>query len=63
MTVDERSDLDREWSRRVAGIAVATLVDARPLLLSLTPEQIRRCADIVAEEILVRLSLKDRPPA
>jgi hypothetical protein len=63
MTNEERAALDREWSRRVAGIAVATLTVAKPQLLSLTLEQITRCTDIVTEEIFVRLVIGDRPPA
>ena len=63
MTDDQRAALDREWSRKVAGIAVATLIGEKPPLLSLTPEQIDRCTEIVAEEIFIRLIIGDRPPA
>ena len=50
MKEDEKADLDQAWSRRVAAIAVETLIVAEPPLLSLTPEQIVRCTDIMAEE-------------
>lgn len=63
MTDDERAALDRVWSRKVAEIAVGTLTIAKPPFLSLTPEQIDRCTEIVAEEIFIRLIIGDRPPA
>jgi hypothetical protein len=63
MTGEEKADLDRAWSRRVAGSAVGTLMVAKPQLLSLTPEQVARCTDIVAEEIFIRLVIGDRPPS
>ncbi len=63
MTDDQSAALDREWSRKVAGIAVATLTVEKPPLLSLTPEQIDRCTEIVGEEIFIRLIIGDRPPA
>ncbi len=61
LTNEEKAILDREWSRRVAAIAVATLTVAKPQLLSLTPEQLIRCTEIVSEEIFVRLVIGDRP--
>jgi hypothetical protein len=58
-----RAALDKEWSDRVAAIAVGTCVAAKPpLLAELAPEQIERCFRIVAEEIYIRLIMGDRPP-
>jgi hypothetical protein len=63
VTDEEKAEQDRAWSRKVAGIAVGTLIVAKPQLLSLTPEQVARCTDIVAEEIFIRLVIGDRPPS
>jgi hypothetical protein len=63
VTNEEQAALDQAWSRKVAGIAIATLVVAKPQLVSLTPEQMTRCTEIVAEEIFVRLVIGDRTPA
>ena len=63
MTNEEKAALDRDWSYKVAGIAVDALAVAKPQLLSLTREQLNRCVDIVAGEICVRLIIGDRPPA
>ena len=48
---------DKEWSEKVAGLAVDGLVTAKLL----PPESFALAVEIVAEEILVRLCLDDRP--
>jgi hypothetical protein len=50
---------DKEWSDRVAGLAVDALVYAKLLPL----ESLERAIEIVSEEVLVRLCLNDRPPS
>ena len=54
MTDDE---IDGAWSRHVAELATDALVTAGLL----TREGMDRATDIVAEEIYVRLAMKDRP--
>ena len=54
----EDARTDKEWSERVANLAVSTLVDAGVLPVS----QQERATAIVAEEVLVRLVIGDRPP-
>ena len=49
---------DQEWSSRIGSISAATLVVSGLLRES----QQERAAAIIAEEVLVRLSLRDRPP-
>lgn len=63
MTDEERATQDRDWSIRVAEMAVATLTVAKPPIFALTPEQVARCTAIVAEEIFIRLVIGDRPPS
>ena len=63
MTDEEKIMQDRDWSMRVAGIAIATLLVAKPQILSLSTEQVARCTEIFAEEIFIRLVMGDRPPA
>lgn len=61
--VKARAALDKEWSDRVAAIAIATCAVTKPPLLGhLTEEQIKRCTRIVSEEIYIRLVVGDRPP-
>jgi hypothetical protein len=48
---------DEDWSRSVASIAITTLIAAGVLDTS----QQKRATEIVAEEILVRLAIGDRP--
>jgi len=50
---------DTDWSRHAANFAVTALVHAKILAQS----DLERAADIVAEEILARLALEDRPTA
>jgi hypothetical protein len=52
-----QDEIDAIWSRSVANLAVAALLNAK-LIKS---EDLDRGAAIVAEEILVRLALQDRP--
>lgn len=56
---DDRIYQDKEWSRRIAGIAIATLVVSKAV--TLTEEQTALCTKIVAEEIYIRLIIGDRP--
>lgn len=56
---DGRVYQDREWSRRVADIAISTLVVSK--VVTLTAEQTALCTAIVAEEIYIRLIIGDRP--
>jgi hypothetical protein len=58
MKAMQDAETDKEWSRRVRNISAATLVAAGLL----TESQQVWAATIVAEEILVRLSLHDRQP-
>ncbi len=48
----------RDWCKQVATYGVDMLVDHGLL----KKEDLDRAADIVAEEILVRLALRDYPP-
>jgi len=48
---------DSKWSKRLGALIADALVDAR---LIAKPE-LSRAADIAAEEILIRLSMRDRP--
>jgi hypothetical protein len=50
---------DQEWSVRIGNISAATLVVAGVM----TESQRERAAAIIAEEVFVRLSLRDRPPS
>lgn len=55
----EDAKTDQEWSARIGNISAATLVVA-----GVIPEsQEERAAAIIAEEVLVRLSIRDRPPS
>ena len=54
----EDAKTDQEWTDRVGSYSAVTLV----LAGLLTESQQERAAAIIAEEILVRLSLRDRPP-
>ena len=47
-----------EWSDNVAALAVDALIDAELL----KPDDREAATTIVAEEIVVRLTLKDYPP-
>jgi hypothetical protein len=49
---------DITWSKRLGVLIADALVDAGLISKS----ELSRAADIAAEEILVRLSMKDRPP-
>jgi hypothetical protein len=51
------SEIDSAWSLSVAGVACATLIDAKIL----TEAEKDRATKIIAEEILVRLIAGDRP--
>ena len=48
----------RQWSNKVAGLAADALVDRKLI----TKEQFPRAEEIIAEEVLARLSLLDYPP-
>jgi hypothetical protein len=48
---------DIKWSQRLGVLIADALVDAKIISKS----ELSRAADIAAEEILVRLSMKDRP--
>jgi hypothetical protein len=54
MTDDE---IDAAWSRRVAILAADALLTAKVIL----QEDLDRVSGIIAEEIYVRLALRDRP--
>jgi hypothetical protein len=54
MTQDE---IDKAWSDRMASLAVAALSVAKLM----RDEDTDRIRDIIAEEIFVRLIIKDRP--
>jgi hypothetical protein len=49
----------KEWSASVAGLAVDALADSGIV----DKEDVQRAADIAAEEIWIRLTLGDYPPA
>jgi hypothetical protein len=51
--------MDKNWSDRIAGLAVDALVTAKVL----RKEDLSRAIEIVSEEISVRLALGDLPPA
>ena len=55
----EAAKTDKEWSERVGRFAASTLVVAG--VLSGSHEE--RAAAIIAEEVLVRLIARDRPPS
>ena len=55
----EDAKTDREWSLRVGNYSASTLVVAGLL----NESQQMRAAAIIAEEVLVRLALSDRPPS
>jgi hypothetical protein len=55
---ESRAADDLAWSKKVACIAIDTLVAAKII----TREQAEQCIEIVAEEIHVRLAIGDRPP-
>ncbi len=48
---------DSAWSEMVANLAVDAIIQAKLM----HPEHFVRATEIVAEEILVRLSMGDRP--
>jgi hypothetical protein len=50
-------EIDTAWSRSVAELAVGTLMIAKIV----GRDDLERAIAIVAEEILVRLALQDRP--
>ena len=54
-----QGEIDRAWSDAVANLAVSGLMAAKLL----PPTEQERAIAIVAEEILVRLALEDRPDA
>ena len=56
---DDRAAADRAWSRKVAGLTIDALVGAG-LLAKL---QFDQGVEIAAEEIRIRLTMGDRPPA
>ncbi len=53
----DQGEIDTAWSRSVAELAVGTLMIAKIV----GREDLDRAVAIVAEEILVRLALEDRP--
>jgi hypothetical protein len=55
----EQVEIDKAWSRSIASLAVHGLSVARIV----AEADIERAVEIVAEEILVRLALEDRPDA
>jgi len=48
---------DAAWSKKIAGLVIDALVTARILPLA----EVERATKIAAEEIYVRLALRDRP--
>jgi hypothetical protein len=50
---------DKEWSVAVAGLAADALVDSGLIKAG----DLEKASEVIAEEILVRLSLNDRPEA
>jgi len=56
MTQDE---IDKAWSQHIASLSVHTLVQAGIVAKT----DLDRALEIVAEEVLVRLSFEDRPNA
>jgi hypothetical protein len=54
-----QGEIDKEWSRGVAVLGVDELVRAKIV----GAPDFDRAVEIVAEEILVRLALEDRPTA
>ncbi len=53
----DQGEIDTAWSRSVAELVVGTLMIAKIV----GREDLDRAVAIVAEEILVRLALEDRP--
>jgi hypothetical protein len=51
------SEIDMDWSRRVAALVTDALMSAKMLAKC----DLERATAIAAEEILVRLAMRDRP--
>ena len=54
-----KGDTDEEWSTAVAGLIASDLIDARVI----TDAQNDKARKIIAEKILIRLTIGDRPEA
>jgi|HubBroStandDraft_6_1064221.scaffolds.fasta_scaffold1451270_2 hypothetical protein len=52
-----QDEIDATWSRRVASLATDALVDAGFVATS----NVDNVCRIIADEVLIRLSLRDRP--
>ncbi|MBS1769912.1 MAG: hypothetical protein JSS77_09620 [Acidobacteria bacterium] len=55
--MNSKDEKHKEWSDRAAGLAVDALVDAGLI----SKEEFDSAAEIVAEELLVRLAIGDTP--